>query len=362
MGEGTLSACGVEGRYMSHLRHVREIVGPGSAGWREVTPGLAGQARLLTESLLRLVTALTPAGFALAVGGAVLAIRARRGVWLVWPAVGCWLLFLAVIGYVYPRFLLPGVVSLAPFVGLGADRLWSWRVGGRRAGAWMVLGGMSWMALVCAMVLHDMEYDTRRKAQYWIEANIPVTDTVGYLGDMRDMPRLNRSELQATRLLRTHGSLLDFDALEDWRATRGREPDGDAFGALALRPDWVITSEERECGNVAALNVGQWLLCRMGWWGRRLDLDALARRLTKPAAALPGYARVVSFAPVFARYTPHVSASFGRVISVSRRQPSARRGRAPRLHPEGRVQVKRGRKVPDLRPIAAEQHGDDVEA
>jgi len=301
------------------VRHVREIVGPASEGWRETTSGAVGWARLLVESILWLAALMTPAGVALAGAGAVMAVRQRRGTWLLWSAPGYGLTFLAVIGYVYPRFLLPAIVTLAPFAGLALDRLWGWRPGGRPAGVWLAGAAVAWTAAVCAMALWDMDNDTRRRAQFWIEENVAVTQKVGYLGHMRDMPRLNRSELEARRVIFAGGKFTDFEALEDWRKERGREPTETEKSTLTFAPDVLLASVDRSAlPGGSPINVGQWLVGRLGSWGRQKP--APTRR---PQAQYPDFTRVAVFAPDFGRFTPDVSPSFGRVLTIYRRQPGA---------------------------------------
>ncbi|HRU07172.1 MAG TPA: glycosyltransferase family 39 protein, partial [Candidatus Brocadiia bacterium] len=177
------------------VEHVRVIAGPASQGWRETTPDLIGQVRLLTETILRLAEAMSEPIFAAAVAGAVLAARQRRGLWLLWGPVGYWLAFLAVAGYVYPRFTLPMVVACAPLAGLALDRLRRWRPAAKPVGAILAGLALAWLAVACAALLYDLDNDTRASAQAWIEEHVPITAKVGFLGPERDMPRLNRAEL-----------------------------------------------------------------------------------------------------------------------------------------------------------------------
>jgi len=293
------------------LRHVRVIVGPGSEGWREVTSGPVGQLRLLSESALRLTDAITPMGLALIVFGVGRAFAKRQGRWLLWSPLGYWLTFLAVIGYVYPRYTLPLIASLAPFFGFGTSRIWNWRPLGRPVGPVLAAIVLAWPALICGMVLYDMDFDTRRQAQYWIEEHIPANRRIGFLGDQRDMPRFNRAELIAERVRLVHGRYVLVDPYED-----GKQAPDEPASARAFEPDVLVTSEER-FGEMppSPLNPSLWVLHHLGTWGR-LPSTPMRHASDGGEAAYPGFRRAVVFRPRFGRYIPDVSPSFSRVISI----------------------------------------------
>jgi hypothetical protein len=220
---------------------------------------------------------------------------------------------------VYPRFLLPVVLALAPLAGLAADALCRWRPAGRPVGAFLAGLAAAWIAAVGCMVLYDMDEDTRQAAQFWLEEHVPVTRRVGCMGDMRDMPRLNRPDLEAHRVAQDALGWLDADAMQEWAERTGREPTGRERERFAWTPDVLIVSiETRGALLASALNTGEWLLERLGSWGRA---DPRAGPGRGPGFA--GYRLAAEFRPAFGGVTPAVSPSFGRVIRFYLRAEAA---------------------------------------
>ena len=285
------------------VEHLRVIAGPASEGWRETMADPLGQLRLLTEAILQAAKSMTCPLFAAACVGVCLAARRKRGVWMLWGPFGYWLTFLAVIGYVYPRFVLPVALTLAPFAGLALERVRRWRPRGAPAGVFVAGLALAWPAAVCGFLIYDMEADTRVLAQRWIEDNVPVSETVGYFTHMRDMPRLNRPDLDARR-----GA---FEAGRFKPETIADRPATDDFapGVLIASLDKTSPAAEEPVWGIAP-----WLLRHLGAWGR----------VRRPPKAAPWpkdlYRPVKTFRPCFGRFTPDVSPSAGRVIVILRRE------------------------------------------
>lgn len=183
--------------------HVRLIVGDASRDYRMFEPGPAGQLALLQLSARLVVFVLGEPAAALALLGLLLAWHAgeRRLLLTLVPVLSSQLLFLAVVGYAYDRFLLPHALVLSLFAGralLAAD-------------GWGALG--SWLrALAVAAVLAFgllrsvalgllLAGDARYDAERWFAANVARDARVALLGPLEYLPRLagpgvkQRSEL-----------------------------------------------------------------------------------------------------------------------------------------------------------------------
>jgi hypothetical protein len=174
------------------VKHLQVITGPGSEGWRLFRPGPVGQLRLLVETFLRLMDAWTVAGIVLVVIGLAAAFRHDGRRWLyaalLLPAAGYYLGFLAVVGYVPTRFVLPMMLPLALFGGRGVRWLWERRSGAGRVAAAVL---MLWVALAGLSLDWVMANYPRYDAQRWMDDHVSPDATIRYIGDVRDMPRIN---------------------------------------------------------------------------------------------------------------------------------------------------------------------------
>ena len=295
------------------LEHARVIMGPASEGWRETARGPVGQVRLLLETLLLTASAMTTPVFLAGCLGASLALRRREGRWVLLGPLGYWLTFLAVIGYVYPRFTLPLMLGLAPFAGHGLT--WLWRLNGRARllGRTAAALAAAWLAVVALAFLHDLNQDTRVAAQHWIEAEIPETDQLAYLAPMRDMPRLNRPELDARRGHFEAGAFVPLPV-------PGRSPHG-------FTPRYLVLSLGKDDPARGAPSDGPAALAlrALGTWGRVKPRSAGGSPYPKGR-----FRPVATFRPTFGRLWPRVASSAGRVILVLRRESSDATQRRPR--------------------------------
>jgi 4-amino-4-deoxy-L-arabinose transferase-like glycosyltransferase len=276
--------------------HVQTIVGPASQPWQECARGPAGQARLLLETLLRLMDAWTLPGALLAAGGVAVALRESKASALRWflaPAAAYHLAFIAVIGYVYPRFMLPVMVVLAPFAGRGIVGLWQWRPNWGKAAAVAVL---AWVGLAGALLDHVMSDYERYDAQMWLQENATAETRIAYVGDMRDMPRFNAP--------------LDPRAMEDSH---------EALRAAQPPPELIVLSfQQGVAPGSGSLRLPTLLRRRLGDWGRVrsrgepvFTRDLLAGKL--------GYVVAARFESPGARFVPEVAESVNRTIIILRR-------------------------------------------
>ena len=284
-------------------KHVQTIMGPGSEGWRLFTRGPVGQLRLLVETMLRLMDAWTPAGLVLVIIGLVVSLRRRDErsplLWaLLVPLAGYHLSFLAVVGYVPTRWVLPIMLVLSLFAGRGIIWLWSKMRVGSIPGKAMVVVLIGWVALAGLSLCHVMENFSRYDAQKWLEDNVPASARMVYMGEMRNMPRFNKP--------------LDPQPCE---ATEQ---------ALAqVRPDVVVLSFGRghPATGSACTRLSSILRRHLGLWGLT---DAEKNRRTNGARSFHirllqgelGYGEVIRFESSIGPFAPEVSESVNRTIVI----------------------------------------------
>ena len=284
-------------------RHVSVVVGPGSEGWRQFSRGPIGQLRLLVETALRLSDAWTLAGLALAFFGMVVTFREggerRTRLATLVPVLSYHLSFLAVIGYVYPRFVLPMLLVLALFAGRGAVSLWRSGSLGRIAVGALI----AWIGLAGLCVDYVMSEYPRYDAQKWLEAHASAETQLFYVGDMRDMPRFNRP--------------LDAHPVE---------PTAGAIAALRPPADLLVLSFEQ--GHPATQRAGQAatgarsfrissiLRRHLGDWGSVRGADGGKGFLERLVAGEFGYVEVVRFESPVSTWTPEVAESLNRTIVI----------------------------------------------
>ncbi len=283
-------------------RHVETVLGPGSAPWRECARGSMGQLRLLTESLLRLMDAWTLPGLLLAGFGLALALRPGAGRFeraaLLVPAVSYQLSFLAPIGYVYPRFMLPTMLTLAPFAGYGALRLWR-RWG--KLGPVLTVAALAWMGLAGLSVDYVMGESPRYEAQRWLEETVPQGPSlqIYYIGELHDMPRFN-APLDAVQIEATPEALAKL-------------PSPSSLLVLSL-----------DAGQ-PALGPGSWRLAsilrrHLGEWGLSPERRAADPFHEQLLSGKFGFVEVKRFRSPVASAVPEVAESVNRTIIVMRRQ------------------------------------------
>jgi len=190
--------------------HVRLIVGPASADYRMFPPGAAGQGPLARAAALQLGSAMSwPLAVACAV--AVAAAFARRDaatVHLLLPAVSYYVCFIAVVGYVYDRFLLGVVVNLAIAAGPWLA-LWMRRGDSvRRWRAALLAAMVVYAAARCVSLDYLMVRDSRYGVERWVQARAGEA-TIAAVGRPEYLPR---TWLVPWRPL--HPSLDDLEAID----------------------------------------------------------------------------------------------------------------------------------------------------
>jgi len=289
--------------------HVRTILGPASECWQEYERSVSGHLRLVAETVLHLADAvgwpallLCAAGIGWAATGRPAGRKVLRS--LV-PAASYYVCFLAVVLYVYPRFVLPMLVPLSLCGGAAAERLLA---GGRRRwAAGLIASVLLWEGLCGLSVDRALANDTRYAAQRWIERNIPITARVRIFQYMRDLPRLNRTELDVAEI------------------------EQDAAALAASGADYLVVSfaKGQALSGVTQWGIGARLRTMLGDWGK-VPPDAEGG---DPHPFWPhllhgrlGFEEVVRFRPPLAWFTPHVASSLERVVVILRRK------QAPRTH------------------------------
>ena len=120
-------AANIPNNWSGYLRHVQHITGPGSAQYQEFPGTLSGQVALLSRTIALLAKTMNVPLFAVSAVGIVWGlVRFRRAsLALLAPAISYYGLFIAVILYVYPRFLLPLVLVFSVFGGKLLADFWT---------------------------------------------------------------------------------------------------------------------------------------------------------------------------------------------------------------------------------------------
>lgn len=292
------------------VKHVQTIIGPGSEGWREFTPGPAGQLRLLLATLLRLMDAWTVAGVALAVMGFKHVRQAPpRNVSLsgiLLPGLIYYVGFVAIIGYIYTRFTLPLLLVLSFTAARGALGLWDAGTSSKAARvAAVVLVG--WIGIAGLALDATMSRYSRYDAQQWLETNLTGHTRLYYYGDMRDMPRFNEP--------------LDAKPLT--------EADRDAAPAEALRRKrvevLVLSIAPGEPGGVMPWRPSSWIRAALepvsfGAHGpQQSEGQSFTERLLQGE---PAYRKVAGFRSPVAPLVPEVAESVNRTVLIFEKEPT----------------------------------------
>ena len=174
--------------------HVALITGPASSDFRMYDRDLRGLVALAVDTVRATVFALgLPAALA-AGAGLVLALRRRQEnarllATLALP-IGYCLAFLAVVLYLYDRFVLPVALVLALFAGhalaagLAVPRA-------RRAAVVAAAGIVAFSALRALAVDVLLARDSRHAASAWLHRNAPPPATIAGVGPLEYLPRLD---------------------------------------------------------------------------------------------------------------------------------------------------------------------------
>ncbi|HYN08532.1 MAG TPA: glycosyltransferase family 39 protein [Vicinamibacterales bacterium] len=203
--------------YDGFRSHVDLVVGPASAGYRMFPTTVAGEWALAKVTAGQLLWTLGVPGMLLVLIGVVPRLRGPDApavpAWVFLAALSYYVTLIAVIGYVYDRFLLPVTTVLALAAAIGLVRLAELRVGrgfspanppalkGRPTfgiAASVLVGWLLWRVIsVDALLVRDSRY----AAEAWLRAHVPRDAWVVSVDEFGYVPRLDRfrhKQIQAT--------------------------------------------------------------------------------------------------------------------------------------------------------------------
>jgi hypothetical protein len=182
--------------------HIALVVGPASEGYRMFPTTIAGEWALAKVTAGQLLwTVGWPGGLLLLIG---LVPRLRSPaepavpVWIFLSAISYYLTLIAVIGYVYDRFLMPVTTLLALVAAVGIRRLIDPLPGRARAASWarlqpaaaaILIGWLLWRVVsVDALLVRDSRY----AAEAWLRANLPRDAWVATVDEFGYVPRVEQ--------------------------------------------------------------------------------------------------------------------------------------------------------------------------
>jgi 4-amino-4-deoxy-L-arabinose transferase-like glycosyltransferase len=184
-------AANVPNNWHGYVRHVQYITGAGPTFYQEFTNTTSGHMALLFKILSLLARSLNIPLFLACVAGLLWGlVKFRRvSLALLAPALSYYLSFLAVVLYVYPRFVLPFVVIFAVF-------------GGKLLGdLWTAPGRLSRIArpVIAILLLYSLahgatadwlfDHDPRYQAEEWIKRHVPPAAVIETYGPLQYLPR-----------------------------------------------------------------------------------------------------------------------------------------------------------------------------
>jgi hypothetical protein len=170
--------------------HIRLITGAASRDFRMYEPTPAGLFALAVATGRAILFAMGAPAMIAAVAGIPVALRRREQSMLMTslPALSYWLAFVAVVLYVYDRFVLPMALVLALFAGRALAEALPKRRGWAIAAAALVAGHCALRALSVDVL---MARDSRYAAERWLKANAAPPALVAAEGPLEDLPRLD---------------------------------------------------------------------------------------------------------------------------------------------------------------------------
>jgi hypothetical protein len=187
--------------YDGFRNHVDLALGPASTEYRMFPPTLAGQWALARVTAGQLLWALgVPGTILLAVG----LVRRRHSstepaipAWVLLASLSYYVTLIAVIGYVYDRFLLPVTTLLALVAAIGLKRtsgfVWSQRLQSETRGPGLVAFALlAWLVWRAASVDALLVRDSRYAAEAWLRAHVPRDAWVVSIDEFGRVPRLDR--------------------------------------------------------------------------------------------------------------------------------------------------------------------------
>jgi hypothetical protein len=181
------------GHWPRFVDHLRLITGSASVDYRMFPPTIAGHASLAAATAWQFVWIAGVPGIVICLVGAGRMVQRRESRVLLFvlggAAVSYYALFIAIVGYVYDRFLLPVAFMAAIPAGAGLAFLLHAR-SGARAGRIVVSVLLAWMAWRAVSVDGLLLTDGRYAAEAWLEQHVRPGDTVAALDQRGYLPRL----------------------------------------------------------------------------------------------------------------------------------------------------------------------------
>jgi len=180
--------------YQGFRDHITMIKGPASTGYRMFPATIEGSATLLVSTAGQLLSGIGVAGVVLILAGLGSPVyrRARPMIaLLLLSAVSYYVTFIAVVGYIYDRFLMPVSTILALFAAVGVRRLLD-TARGQRAGRLGAALLLMWLVARASAVDLLMIRDSRVFVEHWLSAHVKRHETVGAPNQFVYLPRLDR--------------------------------------------------------------------------------------------------------------------------------------------------------------------------
>jgi 4-amino-4-deoxy-L-arabinose transferase-like glycosyltransferase len=177
------------------LAHVKLITGPASQCCQESANTLAGHLELAGRSVSSMRASFGWPAWILCLAGLVSSLanprRDRLLLALLVPAISYYCFYVAVILYVYDRFLIPIGIILALFGGPILDALWNARRPFRPVGALLAAVMMLYTFLYASAVDRAMAGDARYAAEEWFEQHVAPEASVLLVGYTKYLPRIH---------------------------------------------------------------------------------------------------------------------------------------------------------------------------
>ena len=170
------------------------------------------------------------------VGGGVIAARTRPRLLfaLLLPVVTFYVGAIAPLRFVFPRYILPWVLFLAPLAGLFLHRLLDDTLPYRSARRFAVAGILTWSLLLAIRTDFDFVFDARYDTERYFQSHVPVTARVEVYAPFTYLPRLREMGYTVTTVP-VQQALLAPSAPE---GLRERAPDVIVLSSKHLSEGW----------------------------------------------------------------------------------------------------------------------------
>jgi hypothetical protein len=184
-------AANLPNNWQGYMRHAEYITGAGPAFYQEFTNTVSGHMGLLGKTLSLLAWSLNIPLFIVCAVGLVWGLIkfGRVSLALLAPALSYYLFFLAMILYVYPRFVLPFVVISAVFGGKLLGDLWTAPGRLSRVARPAIVILLLYSLLYGASVDWLLQQDPRYRAEAWMQQKVPAASVIEAYGPGQYLPR-----------------------------------------------------------------------------------------------------------------------------------------------------------------------------